>query len=440
MRSTAGRQLGLVMCLFLGLAGTAQAGTVSIRIDATLLTEQSFVIDSQGPARSTKDVHSVDLTPGLHHFVTSGNTAGPSTIPFTVTPGGTIEYEPENDMILGGRGSDTLAVIGVTIHVDAAALNYRSLSVDGIVSFSPTPVITLKLPPGRHEFLSSGNTAGPNYTYFTVTRSGVVDYGPENDAFMSGRGSNTLVLKGWGIDVDATALSYTHIAISGSDWLSPGQVIPRVFMPGNHDFNGPSNTAGYNYLYFKVTPDGRVDYGPEWDGILEGRGTRKLTVKGLRVTINARSIDHPMMSANGFGWRDSCEVLTLRLIPGLHDLNTPAANYSYVYFTLERSGILSYDPSMNPVLSGRGTATLLVRGAVILLDASKFQDDSVSVNNWKWLPARHILPLVLMPGSHDIRRSGTNVSYTFEVTSAGTVLSTDPNLEITGPGALRLLY
>jgi hypothetical protein len=271
-----------------------------------------------------------------------------------------------------------------------------------------------------------------------------VDYAPEYDLILGGRGTDTLVVKGVVVRLDATALSYRVVNIFG--WRTPMPVIVLTVMPGLHEFIAPSDSAGYNYVYFKVNSSGAVDYEPTWEGVLEGRGTSTLVLKGQSITVNARALSNAVMVVSGSEWRETRDVLNLTLIPGSHSINVPAAAYNYAYFTLKlEDGAIDYAPSMDHVLAGRGTATLLVRGTVVFIDARGIKDASIIVDGSAGMPTRHILPLVLMPGRHSIQRvaagGGASFSY-FDVTNDGKV-NYDPGADTLFEGrnttTLRLL-
>ena len=326
----------------------------------------------------------------------------------------------------------TGAAYGATIKIDATALTPQIFLLDYKAPwFSTQSVDSHELLPGKHLFVTSHNTAGRQPTAFTVTQEGTVDYAPEYESFMGGRGTDTLVLKGVTIRIDATALSYQVINIFG--WKSPTQVIALTVMPGRHEFIAPSDVAGYNYFYFQVSSNGAVDYDQAWDEIVGGRGTSTLVLKGRRITVNARALSGASIDVSGSGWRDTRDALNLTLMPGRHSINVPAAAYNYAFFTLQlEDGTIDYDSDMDHVLAGRGTATLLVRGTIVFVDARSIQDTSIVVDSSAWMPTSHILPLVLMPGKHSIQRvtasGGRSLSY-FDVMNDGKV-NYDPNADI----------
>jgi hypothetical protein len=198
----------------------------------------------------------------------------------------------------------------------------------------------------------------------------------------------------------------------------------------------PSRT-GHNSFPLRAThsrPTAEaVDYDQAWDEIVGGRGTSTLVLKGRRIAVNARALSGASIDVSETGWRDTRDALNLTLMPGRHSINVPAAAYNYAYFTLEfEDGTIDYDSDMDHVLAGRGTATLLIRGTVVFVDARGIQDTSIVVDSFAWMPTRHILPLVLMPGKHSIQRvtasGGLSLSY-FDVMNDGK-LNYDPNADI----------
>ncbi len=71
--------------------------------------------------------------------------------------------------------------------------------------FLSAPQQSLQLQPGRYEFVVASGV--PSDFTFDVTAAGLVEYDPSFDTFLSGRGSRTLVIKGFEINFDARYLS-----------------------------------------------------------------------------------------------------------------------------------------------------------------------------------------------------------------------------------------
>jgi hypothetical protein len=115
---------------------------------------------------------------------------------------------------------------------------------------------------------------------------------------------------------------------------------------------------------FVVTAAGRIDYDPQYDTILTGRGTTALTVHGFPINIDARSAAFASFSIPGVvGPVDARQLHTFSFLPGTH-LVAPSAGAA-VEFSVTVAGNVDYDPSLDGVLAGRGTPTLLFRGPTL---------------------------------------------------------------------------
>src|SRR4051812_45994702 len=80
--------------------------------------------------------------------------------------------------------------------------------------------VTLSLDPGNYHFEQAGSP--PAAFPFTITPDGLVDYDEAHGAFLSGRGSGGLVVEGFAVTVDGTALFHDLLPLNlvGAQWLS----------------------------------------------------------------------------------------------------------------------------------------------------------------------------------------------------------------------------
>ena len=108
-----------------------------------------------------------------------------------------------------------------------------------------------------------------------------------------------------------------------------------------------------------------------------------------------------------------------------------------VYFQTDSAGTIDYDPSLEGILSGRGTTALRVNGAAVTIDASTLTSDYLSMD---YMAQDKSSPINarLLPGSHSLVTHGGSVAY-FTVTNSGKV-DYDTALEgiITGSGTSTL--
>jgi hypothetical protein len=192
---------------------------------------------------------------------------------FTVTASRTVDYDPSLDLILSGRGTSSLVVLGATIQFDARALSVASLSLGGIANFSTQAIFSATLLPGVHPLFYTTGFGGIPMANFTVTASRTVDYNPALDLILNGRGTSTLLVVGAPIRIDATTLVESSFNVGGIGAFSTCVEHIITLLPGPHLFQ----TVALQVV-FSVTTGAVVDYDPAFDSFVSGRGTNTLTV------------------------------------------------------------------------------------------------------------------------------------------------------------------
>ena len=70
-------------------------------------------------------------------------------------------------------------------------------------------------------------------------------------------------------------------------------------------------------------------------------------------------------------------------------------------FTVQVDGTLQFDPSLDPLVDGRGTTVIVLRGTRIDIDARGSADSLV--DGFATFPVDRILGANLMPGAHGFR-------------------------------------
>ena len=154
-------------------------------------------------------------------------------------------------------------------------------------------------------------------------------------------------------------------------------------------------------------------------GILTGTGTQNLGVVGAAVAINASGLSTPTLTVDGRLPGTSATPFTLHLLPGGHVV-TDAGGYGGVAFTVNPSGTVAYDPSLQGILTGTGTHNLGVIGAAVTINASALSGSTVVVDGRLNGSTAKPFTLNLLPGSHVIQSGGHGVSFT--VQTDGTVI------------------
>jgi hypothetical protein len=208
--------------------------------------------------------------------------------------------------------------------------------------------------------------------------------------------------------------------------------------------------VAYTDAFFTVTVDGKVDYGAALDGILTGRGTTTLTVNGVTLDIDLRGLSAPAVGIGGLqGFMGggaqpftTDQMYTLRLLPGLHPLfyqtSGSPSSYTDAFFAVAVNGTVDFDPSLDGILAGRGTATLTVDGAGIAIDATDLDESSFNLGGVGDLVAGVLQNLKLLPGPHRFSTSGDE-DFFFNVL-VGETVDFDASLDsfVSGRGSGKL--
>ena len=118
-----------------------------------------------------------------------------------------------------------------------------------------------------------------------------MDYDVSNDAFLSGRGSATLIVRGFSVTLDTRALSHDlhPLGWAGGD-LSPG-THAITLMPGK-DCAFVSASGIVADFTLTVEADGTVVVDRP-SGFAEVSG-QTVTIKGYRITLDTRTLSHDL--------------------------------------------------------------------------------------------------------------------------------------------------
>lgn len=315
----------------------------------------------------------------------------------------------------------SMSALAVPITVDATALESSNGLVlqPGAVWESNGVVHVYDLAPGAYVF--QDNTTAR--FEFTVTAAGAVDYPAAAEGFVSGRGSSSLVISGYAVTVDASALATASTFIAGGRASHP-RASPWLLraMPGTYLML--SNTGGT--MHFDVTAGGAVTVPPADAATATVSGTT-LVLSGLPVTFDATALE-----ASGFfifGGASSYPATaahTVRLLPGAARFgDTTQHGFD---FTLSQTGVVQLAAGLSGVASVAGNV-VTVSGLPITIDASAFGDGAVS---WGLYGGRHNGAAVPLSGARTVRLLPSPGAYTwvtaaqvqsfpFDVGASGTV-------------------
>ncbi|WP_367127379.1 sigma-70 family RNA polymerase sigma factor [Saccharothrix sp. HUAS TT1] len=320
-----------------------------ITVDATTLGYTGFSLSAVPGTLSAGRAHVLRVPPGDHRITTSASTS----IPFHVADDGGVSYAPEHEGALGGRGTSTLALRGLPVVLDATGVDYQQVTVTGAGWPMPRSraVREVRLLPGAHALLTS---AGSRFD-FEVTTAGRVNYRPEADRWLDGGGTSTLAPRGTPVVLDATDVDYSQVTVTGTGWPGPVEVRTVHLLPGAHAVH----TEAGGRFGFEVAEDGTLAYQAELTGLLTGAGGTTLAVHGAPTRVDATRSGQPWFAIGGAGWWNSSAPHDFRLLPGTHTVHLHDGRKWT--FTTDRAGLVDYAPTLDPLLEGRGTATLAFR-------------------------------------------------------------------------------
>jgi hypothetical protein len=196
--------------------------------------------------------------------------------------------------------------------------------------------------------------ASPADFTFTVDSAGHVRYGAEHETFLGGAGSDTLVLEGLAVTVDARYLSGSGVLISGvppdnDDWLRHATV--RLLPAPVYAFQQGSGVL----INFRTAlrRDGTWSYDPRYDlgqgGYVAGNGTDTLTLHGFVLLVDGRAAGGTgilVHSVWGLPFADSGVQTAVLLPASWFALQVRAGELSRARFAMDDHGEITFDPAM----------------------------------------------------------------------------------------------
>jgi sugar lactone lactonase YvrE len=237
--------------------------------------------------------------------------------------------------------------------IDARALSLPLAVVDDS-TFDTTSVVSYSLAPGAH-FLYGAHASGR--VMFDVAPNGTVNYDPSLNGVLFGQGTPTLIVKGVTVIVDTRPLSLPSLNLDSALTVGNGSPFTFTGLPGTNVLTDLASGASVS---FTLNADGTVGYDQSLEGILTGAGTSTLVVHGRTVTIDARASGVSTLNVDNALTASTSTPITFTGLPGPVSLIDSQGSGAKVTFTLNPDGTLDYDHSLDIVLSGRGTTTLVV--------------------------------------------------------------------------------
>ena len=224
------------------------------------------------------------------------------------------------------------------IQIDATPLFYRYFIIPGVTQnwTDSRTVQTFDLQTKVYNFqIASGSYADFS---FRVTSDGTVDYDAKFDAFLQGRGTNRLVLRGHSVTIDARYLGMSDgagvllcdVPMTNADWILHQTL---RLLPGSH-YRLQQGSGLVSSFTFKLAVDGTFAYDPAYDvaahGFLAGSGSATLPLRLPRARRWDRGRGHRGRSRRCLGHR---------VRPQRGAVRQSAADVALPHADLERAGL-----------------------------------------------------------------------------------------------------
>ncbi|MFC7532246.1 trypsin-like peptidase domain-containing protein [Actinoplanes sp. GCM10030250] len=242
------------------------------------------------------------------------------------------------------------------IEVDADSLTAPTFSIPGVdTDANAGRPQHYRLKPGRYG-LSTG--ADVPLAWFKITPTGTVDYEPDV-TYLKGRGTTRLEITGLEVTIDPTPLDAESFGLGGvGSNLDDDSVHRMRLLPARYRL---ALWSIWTDAYVTLLANGTFTYHLDHDTFLSGRDTSRLTLNGLKITVDATQLKSSTFSIEGVAsGRRTSEPLSVRVLPAPYRL-ADGPTWSTVKFTVTLDGHLTYIPAHATHLSGADTSTLTIR-------------------------------------------------------------------------------
>jgi hypothetical protein len=269
------------------------------------------------------------------------------------------------------------------IGIDTSSLTYSQFKIPGqteeFIDGASTP--TVSLPPGSYGFEMAG--VRPDFR-FQVTEAGLVDFDSAHDRFLSGRGTSTLVVRGFKFILDSKLSHGLAPFMKFGSLLEAGRIHELTLVPVKASLPAEGG-LGYGFFpasgvtsdfRFGVTNDGQLTMAPEFGGFAHARGPdgRTLVIEGFKVLIDIRLLSHGLVTLNGATGNKllaAGEIHEFTYLPaqgyGFH----PASGINPDFrFGVTNDGQLTIAPEFGGFAHARGRdgRTLVIEGFKVRID------------------------------------------------------------------------
>ncbi|MFE5942795.1 hypothetical protein, partial [Streptomyces sp. NPDC056480] len=354
-----------------------------IRIDSSGLTFTKFSVSGHSPnVIDGAAAPVVSLDPGVYGI--EQIPGRPALFEFRVTQEGLVEYDAEHDPFLSGRGTPTLVLRGFPVTLDGRALSHdlEAFLHGSFARFARGTVHQLRLlPAGSYGFVPGPRVVVPLFDVDvngavrlteTVARCGSVD--------TSADGTPVVTIRGFTVAVDGQALSIDlEVFLNGSFERLPRTRVNRLAL---------IPAKGYGFVpgprvivpAFDLDPDGSITASPTIAQCATtgstADGTALLTIRGFKVTIDARALSHdlrPFLNGNDTVL-DRARSHELVLIPAEGYPFVLARGFADLQFTVTPEGQVTIPPAHAGYAETNGL-TLTIRGFKVTVDARALSHD-----------------------------------------------------------------
>lgn len=191
------------------------------------------------------------------------------------------------------------------------------------------------------------------------------------------------------ITIDATQLCNRFLLISPDEtnqigWFNSRVVQTLLLEPGIYKFQ--MGSAFFADFHFNITAKGLVAYDKSFNAFVEGKGSTNLTLKGFKVTLDARYISSKVVHlVDMMQMSDLITYTTWNMLPAQYGLMTGSAQRADFFFILKGDGKFAYTDKAHECkpdgrggfLRGGGTSKLEFLGYPVLVDARAAGGDGV---------------------------------------------------------------
>jgi hypothetical protein len=316
----------------------------------------------------------------------------------------------------------------MSIFIDTAALTYPVFWIPGDSETDPekprdgsVPADCSDLSPGTYGF---GQNAAADFT-FDVTAAETFDYPPEFDGFLSGRGTNTLIVEGYSIAFDATSLDQDLLLLGQTEELTRATTHQLVLVPASYGFI--CSSALVASLTFVLDVAGVLSIPPEDAGFATvNNDPRALTIAGYAVTFDGTLLTQDLSPLILRGdtqaelSRDTVHTLTLIPAEG-YGMIVGGIPGNFVY-QVNTDGTVSFPAIYAGFLAATG-ATLVLRGYPVVLDTSTPDIPLAEAPITRWFGLQVLTPAIWPIVTVD----DTVYVFTLELDGSVSVDPTDPH-------------